>query len=61
MLEKMSKSKGLLVQKNDWNRALLSETTPAEIPILVSNDGGLPNAIEDQKILDPFQLQDLER
>jgi hypothetical protein len=39
MLEKMSKSKGLLVQKNDWHRALLSETTPAEIPILVSNDG----------------------
>lgn len=35
----MSKSKGILVQKNDWNRALLSETTPAEIPILVSNDG----------------------
>lgn len=35
----MSKPKGILVQKNDWNRALLSETTPAEIPILISNDG----------------------
>ena len=35
----MSTSKDILVQKNDWNRVLLSETTPAEIPILVSNDG----------------------
>ncbi|KKM98027.1 hypothetical protein LCGC14_1162100 [marine sediment metagenome] len=35
----MSKSKDILVQKNDWTRVLLSETTPAEIPILVSNDG----------------------
>lgn len=35
----MSKPKGILVQKTDWNRALLSETTPAEIPILISNDG----------------------
>lgn len=35
----MSNSKGIIIQKNDWNRALLSETTPAEIPVLISNDG----------------------
>lgn len=35
----MNQSKSILIQKNDWNRALLSETTPAEIPVLISNDG----------------------
>jgi len=35
----MTKSKTILIQKDDWNRGLLSETTPAEIPILISNDG----------------------
>lgn len=35
----MSKSKRVIIQKDDWNRVLLSETTPAEIPVLISNDG----------------------
>ncbi|MDQ2067104.1 antiviral reverse transcriptase Drt3b [Xinfangfangia sp. CPCC 101601] len=35
----MRKSKNIIIQKNDWNRALLSETTPSEIPVLISNDG----------------------
>lgn len=35
----MNKSKGMLIQKDDWSRVLLSETTPAEIPVLISNDG----------------------
>lgn len=35
----MSKSKSVIIHNNDWSRALLSETTPAEIPVLISNDG----------------------
>ncbi|MBL3576180.1 RNA-directed DNA polymerase [Rhodovulum sulfidophilum] len=35
----MTKPKAIIVQKGDWKRGLLSETTPAEIPILISNDG----------------------
>jgi hypothetical protein len=35
----MTKAKTIIIEKNDWNRGLLSETTPAEIPILISNDG----------------------
>lgn len=35
----MSKPKTIIIEKSDWMRGLLSDTTPAEIPILISNDG----------------------
>lgn len=37
--EMSNNSKARIVNKNDWLRALLSETTPAELPIIISNDG----------------------
>lgn len=38
----MSKKK-VVLKKNDWTRAILSDTSPAEIPIVVSNEGFYSN------------------
>lgn len=35
----MPKRKRVVLDNNDWVRALLSETTPAEMPVIVSNYG----------------------
>ncbi|MDT8853800.1 antiviral reverse transcriptase Drt3b [Paracoccaceae bacterium Fryx2] len=41
----MLKRKRVVLDKNDWVRVLLSETTPAEMPVIVSNDGFYFNII----------------
>lgn len=38
----MSKKK-IVLKKNDWTRAILSDTSPAEVPIIISNDGFYSN------------------
>lgn len=39
----MSKGKAVKVNKKDLNRVLVTETTPYETPIIVSNDGFYKN------------------
>ncbi|ELQ9311352.1 RNA-directed DNA polymerase [Serratia marcescens] len=52
----MSKKKEVRVNKKDINRVLVTETTPYEIPIIVSNDGFYNNVIKYQTANDTAKV-----
>lgn len=52
----MSKKKEVRVNKKDFNRVLVTETTPYETPIIVSNDGFYNNIVKYQTANDMARL-----